>query len=550
MNRWPSPTPVALVGTAVIVAGLVFGLYLLTMPIVQPASGDAMAQTAATLREPIDLDPHHLLVTPVDRLAVGLARGLGYHGPAFLPIQGLNSLAGATACGLFLFWIARIGTPLTVAVPFTLALACTFAHWFHSREAETGILANLFLLATLNLLPFAHGRRTSVFVPAFPAILTILAALNCAALMPALGLMDAVEPERRVRRRLVVSFLAATAVGTIVAFIVVPWIVGERRPGAMIAEIVTHPSSARLAEHGQVSFSNFLRAASGLANAFTGDNAVTTALKERLQGKEPVPLTSTDWVRFVLGAAIALSLVLVLLDPPRTPRERILWLATWAALVPTAIFNLLWLGSDPQFWLPILPFLFAWSALWFSRDGRHHRAGPRAAAILVPAAATIALAVLNAASPVPTLSRRAGGLDWQQARAFAEQSQPGDLLLHNGGFGPYLQAMGRTGAVSLVYTLPSGRGTYAQALLAGIDRTLDQGHRVFALNVFGPPTAATTGGWEEIRAISGQGRDEWLKDLKTRYDVRPVEPPTLGDLWEIRARTATAEPAPSSEVRP
>jgi len=311
----------------------------------------------------------------------------------------------------------------------------------------------------------------------------------------------------------------------------------------------------RLAEHGQLSFANVLRAGSGLINALTGDTAVTTALKARLLGKAVIPLGSWDWIRFGLGALLGLHLLLALLDRPHGGRERTLWLATWAAFLPTALFNLLWLGSDPQFWLPILPFLGAWSAFRILRSARPRRAGAPlgASAIVLPAMAALILAVVNWPTAVPTTVNPRGGPVWQRARAFAEVVQPGDLFLHNGGFGPYLQSMGFDGAVSLVWTLPPRKGEYERALFAHVDSTHAHGGRVYAENVFGRVTAANAGGWEEIVAISGHGHEEWLRMLRSRYDVQPTQPPIYGDLWEIRVRAPGSDqpnPPERSETSP
>lgn len=538
MNR--SFASAATLGPAVVVAGLVFGLYALTMPTVLPATGDARAQTAETLEYAIELKPHHLLVTPADRLAVAVAQRLGFRAPAFVPIQVLNALAGATACGLFLLWLGRLGVSLPVAVPYALALACSYGHWLHSREAEAGILANLFLLVALNLRPLTAPRSTPVLFPAVFAALSILCALNTAALMPGLALLDAVEAERRARWRGMLGFLIATAAMTGAAFLVLPWVAWGTGPRALIEKVTTHPSMVHMTEQGEVTLANALRAVSGLVNAFTGDSAVATALKERLRGDAPVPVSSGDWVRFGLGALIVAVLALRLLDRPRDARERVLWLATWAALVPTALFNFFWLGSDPQFWLPVLPFLGAWSAVRSMRAVRLRRTGksPLVPEALVPAAAAFALAIANFPTSVPTLLSRNGGLEWQQSRSFAEQAGPLDLLFYAGSWGTYLPRSGTTSTVNLVYALPPGKEKYRQALLDTIDGALDRGGRVFALGIFGEPTATGTGAWDEIRAISGRGQEDWVRELRTRYDLSPAEPPIFGDLWQIRARTS------------
>ncbi len=539
MNRWPLPATAASVALALVASGLVLALYALTMPIVLPASGDAMAQIAATLTQPLELNPHHLLVTPADRLALAISARVGYRGPAFIPIQALNSLLGAAACGLFLLWLVRLGVPLPVAFAYALALAATFAHWLHSREAETGILANFFLLLTLNLAARSRSRRRIV-LPAIPAALSILCALNCAALMPALALFNTLGTESRARGRTILGFLVASALVTMVALVLVPWIAVGSSPQAVIEKLTTHASTDRLPEQGELTFANVLRAGSGLINAFTGDTAVTTALKARLSGEAPVPVPDLDWMRFALGALLALVVTLPLLARPPGEKERLVWLAAWVALVPVALFNFLWLGSDPQFWLPLLPFLGTWSAVHAVRSTRGWRSGHPAApgTALAVVAAALALAIANAPTPVPTLLDRNGSQSWQRARLFAERVDPADVLLNVGGWGPYLQALGEARAVSLIYGLPLGKEAYHEALLDTIDRTLETGGRVFALNVFTAADAAATSGWEEIAAISGRSREEWLEELTTRYDVQPMETRVYGDLWRIRARGA------------
>ncbi len=301
-----------------------------------------------------------------------------------------------------------------------------------------------------------------------------------------------------------------------------------------------HPSTARLPEQGDLSAANALRAASGLVNAMIGDTPITTAVKQAIQGEERIPIATRDGLRFGLGLLLALALVIPLILPPGGghPHARRVWLAAWVALVPIAAFNVLWLGSDPQFWLPALPFLGALAAV-------RAASSPRAAV-----AATLAAALLfavNIPRAVPTRLDPKGGKEWKQAAAFARFATTGDLLIHNNGWGRYLDAFGKYEVVNLVYSLPLGRERYQEQLFSTIDRHLNTGGQVFALEVFGPLSSHSIGGWEEIATISGRGREDWLAVLGARYDARPVGSHAYGDLFEIERR---GQPAPVDRPTP
>jgi hypothetical protein len=519
-----SALPVALaIGIAI------FGVYWLTMPIVLPDSGDAGAQVALAQRSPPELNPHHLLVIPAHRQALQVAARFKERPPAFQSIQILNALAGAAAGALFFALLRGLAVSGWTAAAFTFGLAFTAVHWLHSREAETGILANGFLLLAANLLP----AGMAVLLPAAAAALAILSALNAALALPALALLGGISIWRSLK------FLVVAAILTALGFFAFHLIHGVT-PREAMAHLVTHPSTARLPEQGDLSAANALRAASGMVNAMIGDTPITTAVKQAMRGEERIPIAPRDGLRFGLGALVALSLLIPLVLPPRGghPHARRVWLATWVALVPIAAFNLLWLGSDPQFWLPVLPFLGALAAV--------RAVGSRMAGTVAAIAAALLFAA-NVPRAVPTRLDPKGGVEWQQAAAFARFATPGDLLIHNNGWGRYLDAFGKYEVVNLVYSLPAGRERYEEKLFAAIDRHLGTEGRVFALDVFGPPSSRAIGGWEEIAAISGRGREDWLTTLEARYDARPVGSPAYGDLFEIERR---GQPAPTARQIP
>ena len=523
-----SAAPRSTLPAALLIGLVIFGVYWLTMPLVLPDSGDAGAQVALAQRTPREINPHHLLVIPAHRLALRVA-GTFNDPPPFRSIQILNALAGAAASALFFALLRRLGVPGWTAATFTFGLAFTAVHWLHSREAETGIFANFFLLLAANLLP----AGTPVILPAVAAAMAILSALNAALVLPTLALPGGISIWRGLK------FLVVAAAITALGFFA--FHVGHGvTPGEAMEQLIHHPSTARLPEQGELSAANVLRATSGLVNAMTGDTPITTAVKQAMRGEGRIPITTRDGLRFGLGALLVLALLAPLVLPPRVgiPNARRVWIAAWVALVPIAAFNILWLGSDPQFWLPALPFLGALAAVRASSSRTGAMAATLAAALLF---------AVNVPRAVPTRLDPKGGKEWQQAAAFARFATTGDLLIHNNGWGRYLDAFGKYDVVNLVYSLPAGKKPYEEQLFSTIDRHLGTHGKVFALDIFGPPSAHAIGGWEEVAAISGRGREDWLAALAARYDARPVGSQNYGDLFEIGRRE---HPAPASPPNP
>ncbi len=540
--------------SALLVSAGICGFYWLTMPSIVPSSADAGLQASAASRPAFDLDPHHLLVTPVNRFALRSARTLGFDGPAFYLIQIMNGLAGGAACGLFFALLRRLGLSGGHALAFTLALALTHVTWFHSREAEVGIPANFFLVLSLSLcLPPPALRPASglarALLLATTVSLMVLCALNAVLLVPVFAAaLLATAPKQERWRHLGAYTTAAILIGGGV-YLLLPWATGMADPSRWFGWLTYHPARARLAELGHFTSANAIRAASGLVNAFIGETAVMTAGKLFLRGEAAPPPALLDWLRFALGTILAAAVLLTLAARPRSREESRIHLMVSMAVALIALSSVFWLGSDPQFWLPALPFLVAWCAVRLAPPLRRP-VGGRGRGFLPAAVAAVLLLVTNARLPVPTHIDPSGGYDWKQSRAFAQVAAPGDLLLANDSWGRFVSVWGDYKVVSLIYSLPPGREQYWGTLLPAIDAALATEHRVFALEVFGGLTARAVGGWDEIEAISGRRRAQWLAEITARYDVQAYKPELFADqLWEIRRAGSAEAPPPASSLR-
>ncbi len=115
---------------------------------------DAYSYAAAVQTKPLleTFHPHHILYGPLGSAALHVARWLGYAGPALLPLQIVNAVAGALGVLLWLLGLRRLSGRWTLALLGAGLLGTAFAWWRYAVEVEVYTLATLFLIAALLVL--------------------------------------------------------------------------------------------------------------------------------------------------------------------------------------------------------------------------------------------------------------------------------------------------------------------------------------------------------------------------------------------------------------
>lgn len=139
--------------------GMTLGLYLATLTHVH--TFDALSYVTSVERKPWTevFHPHHLGYGPLGALALALGRLFGYPGGAALPMQVVNSLAGALGVALFYRLALRVVGRVDLALAVALLLAGSYAYWYYAVEIEVYTVATLFLIICL-LLMARPGRLT------------------------------------------------------------------------------------------------------------------------------------------------------------------------------------------------------------------------------------------------------------------------------------------------------------------------------------------------------------------------------------------------------
>jgi hypothetical protein len=207
------------------------------------------------------------------------------------------------------------------------------------------------------------------------------------------------------------------------------------------------------------------------------------------------------------------------------------------ACLPVLVFNVLWMGSDPKFWMPVMPFLIlqacsvSAAAPAGSRRPRVYRLGAWAAVAL--------LFACNFRFPVPTLTSPRGGTNWQRAELLAQRMSPADTVLDMSGWGSYVHAFNGQRILSPLSGIP-GRGSEFQTNLeAELDHTLAARGSVYAIDVFASTDSASTGNWESLEIFTGLERARLVERLRARYATQEVDfDGADGAVWSI-AKQAT-----------
>lgn len=511
------------------------------MPTTYPASEDAIAETGFAYRPQVLWRPNHLLLTPTYRLCVSLFGSLFEEDHRFLLLQFVNAIFGSAAAALVHCVLANLGVRRVLGLLASLLVGLSYAHWLHSREGESAIISQFFLMASICTLSFRlrfendHLSTATVSLGATFFALSVLFSMNNVVLLPAVCLfaLAAVPRNQRVRSIVLLTLQSGLLVLAVYGAAATA-AMGRVGPGEMARWVLHHPSEGRLAGTKELTLTNLFRAGSGLVNAFVGYSGVPTAAKQLMRGKSTDAIPAGDWIRFLTGSLLALFLALGLLARPHTPNHRGVLRAAVAAVLCVGLFNILWLGSDPQFWLPALPLMVILAAQVSS--GRLQRESQRKRVPFVWVLGVLVLVASNFSYPVPTLAWPYGGKDYDRAGEYTRHATSRDLLLHAGSWGRYVPAFGTFRTLSMNYSFRQTGASYLAELSDRIDETLGNGGNVYAVDVV-RASPVSIGEWDEIQAQFHVSRHDAVQFLSDRFALEPVQSDTFGEsLWRIRKK--------------
>jgi hypothetical protein len=347
-------------------------------------SGDAFEHAILIRdRDTARIQPNHLLLEPTVR-AIHVAAS------RFGDIEPLDTLLWVSRIALVVWalLVLRIGSLLFggVWLPFATAAGCTASLaclWF-GTDGEPILLAHLPLLLGAAVHLRALQRRSAMLLAAAGVAygVSILFYVTNAALVAVLGV--AAVGGLLVRRR--ARALIVPAIGVLVAglgVVVVHAATGSSLP--VHRWVLAYGGGASNVTYGGVSLISLFRVVFGLGGSLVGTPGAARLVRRWTEGEEsiePQPLDGVDFA--VWSVAVVAAGALTVRAGAWLPRlegsQRAALAVCLASAALLASFNFLWIGSDPQFWVPVLPLL--WIA-WGLALGRSRRAAVPAAMIAV-----------------------------------------------------------------------------------------------------------------------------------------------------------------------
>ncbi|MDT8323271.1 MAG: hypothetical protein RRA94_04090 [Bacteroidota bacterium] len=506
-------------------------LYLLTMPTAY-VIGDPYDELQFVLSGDAVFRPHHLLTTLLYRggalLLSWLPGTTALHLQALVILSALVALAG-------LLRIAQAGRQVSLLAGGLVAVAHAF--WLHGSSIETGMPALAALVWSVHAALRSHraaeesaGWRDSAapgrwrMLSAALFSLSVLLHVQGVILLPALLiLLLPAGGGRELREAL--ARIGLTLIGCIggAYLLIGVSVLGHGSPAALWAWVTTHHNQDSLA-HLSGGIIAVARSLSGLLRLFVDIGSAGTVVRGILTGQG---LASVGVQQMLQLGAAGLTVLAVGLWTWFGRRSRLrLTLAAAVAAVSLLAFNSFWLGSDPQFWLNLLPFLFPVMTAGM-RTVRRQSVRRQS---LQRFALTGLLALLLAANlsvREPSLLFPGGDAAHRRAELFAARHAGSTLLTPGSRWSSALISMEAPVRVRQMFKFER-----VEDMLSHCDGIIDgamrRGDAVYVEGLEHVPPEMV-GIWESVTSLFGVTREELSAHLHARYRLEEVVVRRSGD---------------------
>ena len=503
-------------------------VYVITMPISFP-SGDAASEIATAMSQSSEWRASHLLTTPLYRAILHFRNDVVPMVPGFIIIQLANIIMALFS--IFLFHEIAVTcfhehpNGKTFAFWLSMILGSCNVMWVHSTTAETGIHPQLFLMVAFFLLfRYLNSNQTKVS-SAILAILSlsisVLFALYIIVLIPVFLVTIVMATSKEDKKRVLVSVLITAALGCCLPFVLAALLQGVDSTAGFLGWMTFHSETVRLGSKSILSVENVLRPLAGITSAFVNTGNGLTIIKLILRKEAVYGVTIMEYVRLFLGVVMSALVFLLILRSLRAKEYFSVKLFSLAALAMAFLGNLYWLGSDPQFWLPVLPLFLILMAIGAPAG----KPSPSRFTVLSVAGPLIAgaLVTVNIPTVSPSVILPEGGREVRMAREFTRYLSAGDVVITPGSNWVSIVKSDSIGLrwINLVYASGLGvREEFYSKLDSIVENALDLQRQVFLDGLEGPATAAQYGNWEMFRNYRGISRAELKAHLMNRFDVR------------------------------
>ncbi|UCC80206.1 MAG: phospholipid carrier-dependent glycosyltransferase [Candidatus Zixiibacteriota bacterium] len=504
-------------------------LYILTMPakfIIQ----DSAAEIRLALSEHPGIRSSHLLTTPLFGLLLRLDRLFGLGDNSFIIVQILNIMLSIGCAVILYLMLKRLLRDRNSALYLVLFFSISNVVWNQSIAAETGMLSQVCLTLSLYFLLNCISARGNRYFSAAVSLgfvsIGVLFSTYMAIFVPFTLVILWVAVDRSVVSRAKIIIIMSS---TLLFFMAMPFLIGAYLDGVdsisgFLKWMTTHSEQDRLSGISILRPESIFRAAAGIVSTFVDTRGGLTYVKLLARGEPIVGIPATSLIYLAVGLLITVSVFSLSIRGIAKNRKGLLVYYCIFNLILLFIFNLFWLGSDPQFWMPGLPLLLILSG--YGIVSIKQSTISKVLMIFFKVGLLSGLLIINTPRDLPSIAFPDGGDDLKRAKLFAEDLQEGDVIFSPGwNWTEYIVNLRRdVRLVNLVYSDEIGRDESFYVDLDNIIlKTLADDKKVYFEGLSGPKTARQYGAWQMFENHRGLSREEVFKYLDTTYKIRHID---------------------------
>gem|GEM_PF-5514861 len=514
-------------------------IYMLTMPI-HYVLYDPVRELGFLATDAWKIRPNHLLTTPLYSVILRLGR---FVLPGLKPFIYLQCFIIATtlvgAIGIYRLssaysskrWIPRI---LMIQFLFSYGVLV------HGRTVETDMAPLVLCIwVTIKLVATKSGstdmRRLAIGGVLYS--LSLLLSLLYILLMPAF-LVYLIFSFRNTGRtaKAILTFITPFLVIVLISYSIIPALSGQISSVTEFFHwISTHPD-AKLLTHFSFGAESMFRSASGFLSMLVNLKGVTTWFKLLLRGEAPPDI---DYLMIIkLFFSIGIGALLLGSSLKGTRKNIAIGLSHWITFIIVFLFGSFWLGSDPQFWLPIFPFLVLTVTLGISNLTSNRAKKFTKTSLLF---GLVLLPFINLPVREPSILFPKGDSLHQTALTMKNHLKPHDVVFTPGG-GWVMATRKLQPDVDVILLidevrLPVETSTqFSQALVNAIERNLDDGKRVFFDGLIGRTRFNHVGPWEIVASFRGVDRSKLANLLSQYFSIDSIPSIPKNQLVQIRKK--------------
>lgn len=363
--KWSASYPVVVL--------LVIGIfYVLTMPTLF-VTGDSAAELSEAMSPSRTWNPSHLFTTPFYSILIEISHFFFDQGGEFIFLQLVNILLGLV-CVLLLFKsLALLRCDSNLSASLALLFGLSNGMWIHATTTETGIHPQFFLLiAFYYMVKFLTKKSATHYVIAsfFALSMSVLFALYMVVFVApwliVLVLGSRSKGNLRHFSRLLLAALVTTGITLSVPYLLAAFSEHKYTVTAIINWMTSHSEAARLAHLNPLSAEGIIRPVAGVMSLFTAPQSSLTIVKLALRGEAVQGIDIFSYCRLLLSLSVLSCIGGYVLLGLQVTHKAIPTQFFMICLLFLFGFNIMWLGSDPQFWLPGLPMILALVGLGIS----------------------------------------------------------------------------------------------------------------------------------------------------------------------------------------